>query len=113
MLVQKHRVTLSFLEGIAMCIGLIGGMDRLERHYTEEAQKFKVELKVFNKYETNLFKKIQHVDALIIFTNKVSHGARKEAVHVARNRNIPLFMVHSCGIGTLRRCLNSLCFKGI
>lgn len=113
MLLQKHRVTPSFLEVIAMCIGLIGGMDRLERHYTEEAQKFEVELKVFNKYEANLPKKIKHVDALIIFTNKVSHGARKEAVNVSRNRNIPLIMVHSCGISTLRHCLNSLCFKGI
>lgn len=96
-----------------MCIGLIGGMDRLERHYKEEAQKFKVELKVFNKNETNFPKKIKHVDALLIFTNKVSHGARKEAINVARNRNIPIFMVHSCGISTLRHCLNSLCLEGI
>jgi len=91
-----------------MCVGLIGGMDRLERHYMNEAGMFDIELKVFNKCEANLSKKINHVDALIIFTDKVSHNARKEAMHVARSRRIPILMYHSSGISTLRNGLDLL-----
>ncbi|MGC9018038.1 MAG: hypothetical protein ACP5JQ_07695 [Caldimicrobium sp.] len=40
-----------------MCIALIGGMDRLERHYFEEAKKMNVTLKVFTKLEKNLEKR--------------------------------------------------------
>jgi hypothetical protein len=91
-----------------MCIALIGGMDRLERHYINEAERFGVDLKVFTKPETNMASKIGRVDTVVIFTNKVSHKARKEVMNVARSRNIPVLMYHSCGICTLRDCLNCL-----
>lgn len=91
-----------------MCVGLIGGMDRLERHYMKEAESFDIELKVFNKREANFSKKINYLDALIIFTDKVSHNARKEAVNVARCRQIPILMYHSSGICILRNGLDLL-----
>ena len=31
--------------------------------------------------------------------------AKRKAVQVARSRNIPLQMVHSCGVSSLRECL--------
>ena len=89
-----------------MCVGLIGGMDRLERHYIKETERFGIELKVFNKWEANLSKKINHLDALIIFTDKVSHGAKRETMNVAKSRGIPIMMYHSSGICTLRSCLD-------
>ncbi|MDI7261017.1 MAG: DUF2325 domain-containing protein [Thermodesulfobacteriota bacterium] len=89
-----------------MCIALIGGMDRLERHYINEANRFDIQLKVFSKWEKNLSKKINSLDALIVFTDKVSHMARKEAKDVARNRQIPILMYHSSGIPTFRNCLD-------
>ncbi len=91
-----------------MCIALIGGMDRLERRYIDEAARFGIALKVFTKSETNLSKKIVNVDAVVIFTNKVSHRAKKEAMNTARAKNIPVFDYHSCGICTLRDCLNCI-----
>lgn len=91
-----------------MCIALIGGMDRLERQYVNEAKRVGVNLKVFTKAETNMTSKIGHVDAVVIFTNKVSHKAKKEVMNIARARNIPVFMYHSCGICTLRECLSCL-----
>jgi ribosomal protein L30E len=89
-----------------MCVALIGGMDRLERHYREEAEKTGVDLRVFNKSEVNIASKLKHVDAMVIFTNKVSHRAKKEAMGVAKLRDIPVFMYHSCGVCTLRDCFN-------
>lgn len=95
-----------------MCIAVIGGMDRLERHYVNEAEKFGIKLKVFNTSAAGIASKVKTVDALVIFTNKVSHRARKEVVNMARSRNIPVFQYHSCGVCTLRDCLSCLHKKG-
>lgn len=89
-----------------MCIAVIGGMDRLERHYREEADRLGIELKVFNGPTSNISSKIGSVDALIIFTNKVSHRTRREVIQTAKSRKIPVYQNHSCGIYTLRHCLN-------
>lgn len=91
-----------------MCVALIGGMDRLERHYISEAEKLGINLRVFTKAESQIASKIKNMDALIIFTNKISHRVKKEVMNVARPRNIPVLMYHSCGICTLRDCLNCL-----
>lgn len=91
-----------------MCVALIGGMNRLERHYRQEATQAGVELRVFNQSETNIAGKLKNVDALLIFTNKVSHRARHEALNVAKAQNIPVFQYHSCGVCTLRNCLNCI-----
>lgn len=91
-----------------MCVALIGGMDRLKRQYVNEAKAVGINLKVFTKPEANMASKIGHVDAMVIFTNKVSHKAKKEVMNIAKARNIPVFMYHSCGICTLRNCFDCL-----
>lgn len=91
-----------------MCLALIGGMERLERHYRQEAAQVGIELRVFNESEVNLGAKLQQVDALLIFTNKVSHQLKKQAMNAVKGRPIPVFMEHSCGVCTLRDCLNCL-----
>ena len=91
-----------------MCIALIGGMDRLERHYKGEAVRAGVELQVFTKSEINIAAKLKKADAMVIFTNKVSHQVKNEAMNSARLNNIPVFMHHSCGVCTLRDCLNCM-----
>lgn len=87
---------------------LIGGIDRLERHYTEEAGRLGIELRVFNEPEANLPSKLKNVDAIIIFTGKVSHHIKREAVNTAKTKDIPVFMAHSCGVCTLRDCLGDI-----
>jgi len=94
-----------------MCVALIGGMDRLERQYLEEAAKLGIDLRVFTRTEAGISSKIRNVDAMVIFTNKVSHQVKKQAVNMARSSDIPVFMHHSCGICTLRECLG--CIKTI
>lgn len=91
-----------------MCVAIIGGMTRLERHYRHEAKRAGIELRIFNESEVNLGAKLEHVDALLIFTNKVSHRARREALDAVKGRNIPVLMEHSCGVCTLRDCLRCL-----
>ena len=91
-----------------MCLALIGGMDRLERQYKNEAEKMGINLKVFNKSEAGIGSKIRNMDALVIFTNKVSHQAKREVMNAAKANKIPVFMYHSCGVCTLRDCFRCL-----
>lgn len=93
-----------------MCVALIGGMDRLERHYREEAERVGISLQVFSKSQTNIAAKLKKADAIVIFTNKVSHRVKIEAMQVAKSLNIPVFMHHACGVCTFRNCLQ--CFAG-
>lgn len=88
-----------------MCAALIGGMDRLKRDYMRAAKDGGVTLRCFNGSERGIADQLGTPDMLIIFTNMVSHEARKKALAVAKNRNIPLHMLHSCGVSSLRDCL--------
>lgn len=83
-------------------------MDRLERHYLDEARRHGIALKVFNAAEAGMSAKMRKVDALVVFTNKVSHEAKTQALRVARSRGIPLLLRHSCGVCTFRDCVNCL-----
>jgi len=91
-----------------MCVALIGGMDRLQRQYLEEAEKLGIDLRVFTCSEARMHSKIRNVDAMVIFTNKVSHHAKKQAIVAAKAKNIPVLMHHSCGICSLRECLDCI-----
>ena len=91
-----------------MCIALIGGMDRLVRQYKNEAERFDINLRVYTKSETGLGSKIKGVDAVVIFTNKISHKAKNEARDMIKGKDIPVFMYHSSGVCTLRRCFEKL-----
>ena len=57
-----------------------------------------VELQVFTRSENNIGAKLKKADAVVIFTNKVSHRVKKEAMNAAKLNNIPVFMHHSCGV---------------
>ena len=91
-----------------MCVALIGGMDRLERDYETEARKHGVELRVFTKTKTGLVARLKSVDVMVVFTGKVSHQLRREATNAARSKSIPVMQVHSCGVCSLRECLQRL-----
>ncbi len=94
-------------------MALIGGMDRLERHYIEEAKKMGVDLRVFTRQEANIGSKIKNADAMVIFTNKISHKVKAQAIKEARSNGIPVHMQHSCGVCSLRNCLDCLIISNI
>jgi len=89
-------------------MALIGGMDRLRNHYIAEADKFGVNLRVFNETRADITASIQHLDVVVIFTGKVSHLLRNEVMRAARERNILVLMCHSCGVCSLRHCIACL-----
>jgi hypothetical protein len=91
-----------------VCVALVGGMDRLRKHYEDEAAEAGVELRVFNTWEPRLGSKVRHVDAIVLFTNKVSHTARRVVIATAKSQDIPVRALHSCGLCTLRECLGCL-----
>ncbi|WP_456434550.1 DUF2325 domain-containing protein [Thermosulfuriphilus sp.] len=88
-----------------MCIALIGGMDRLRKEYETEARKRGVELRIYSRSVPRLSRRIRNVDAIIIFTNKVSHEARRQVLEAHRECDIPLIQLHSCGLSSLKKCL--------
>lgn len=91
-----------------MCAALIGGMDRLKKEYLEEARKSGVKLKHFTGKERKISKELGNVDFVVMFTNKVSHKARKDVLDALRGKDVPVYMHHSCGVSTLRRQLDEV-----
>jgi hypothetical protein len=91
-----------------MCVALIGGMYRLERHYIEEAEKMGIDLRVFTRQVANMGSKIRNADAMLIFTSKVSHKVKTQAIKEAKANGISVHMRHSCGVCALRNCLDCL-----
>lgn len=96
-----------------MCVAIVGGMDRLKPHYIKEAARSGIDLKIIPRYTNGMKAKISNVDAVVIFTNKISHNAKKNASAAADKSNIPVFMYHSCGVCSLRDCLNCIKRKGL
>ena len=88
-----------------MCVTLIGGMDRLKKEYMAAAEERGCNLRCISRNERNFVDKIGNPDCMIVFTNKISHEAKRKAVQVARSKHIPLRMIHSCGVSSLRECL--------
>ncbi|ADU63962.1 MAG: DUF2325 domain-containing protein [Pseudodesulfovibrio sp.] len=88
-----------------MCAALIGGMDRLKREYMTEAEKSGIRLKCYTGKERSISGSLGNVDFVVLFTNKVSHKARKDVMAALRGTNVPVIMRHSCGVSTLREAL--------
>lgn len=89
-----------------MCVTLIGGMDRLKENYMETAQKLGHSLKCVSKNEANFRDKVGTPDLFIVFTNKISHEAKRKAKAFAQAKNIPIKFAHSCGVSTLAQILS-------
>lgn len=91
-----------------MSIGLVGGMDRATRDYQRAAQSFGVDLHHFERDCPSLERRLNGMDGIIIFTNRISHRARHKAVEKAKGEGIPILMCHSCGVSSLKRCLEGI-----
>lgn len=90
-----------------MCITLIGGMDRLKAEYSAAASEQGHDLRHICRNEANFHSKIGDPDMIVIFTNKISHEARRKAAEIGKARNIRVKMLHSCGLSSFRECLKS------
>lgn len=91
-----------------MCVAVVGGMARLERRYVEEGRRSGIDVKVFNTAGRKLSERMRHVDAVVVFTDRVSHEARRLADRTAKASGVPVLRCHSCGLCALRRCFRRL-----
>lgn len=88
-----------------MCVALIGGMDRAKNDYKRAASRYGIILRHFERECRNMEEKLGDADAIIIFTNRISHNARNIAFSKGKEAGIPVFMCHSCGVSSLKRCI--------
>jgi hypothetical protein len=95
-----------------MCIAVIGGMDCLDRHYREVGVRLGFDMRIFPRSQTDMTARLRQMDAMVIFTDKVSHRARNEAIRAAKASAIPVFMCHSCGVCSLGDSLNCIAANG-
>lgn len=84
---------------------IIAGMDRLKPDYMETCREAGHEVKCIAKNEKKFTGKIGNPDLILVFTNKISHGARDKAILVAKKKGIHLEMFHSCGVSSLKEFL--------
>jgi hypothetical protein len=92
-----------------MSTALVGGMDRLRNEYILAAKGMGVDLKVFTGQERSIKNQLGKLDMMILFTGKVSHAAREEAVKHANAKRLPLHMIHSSGVSALSKCIGDQC----
>ena len=78
-----------------MCIVVIGGMDRLAPHYQEEAKRLGITLRLFSTFERGMQQKLCNSDGVVLFTGKISHAGRREAINAVRRHNIPFYQLHA------------------
>jgi hypothetical protein len=83
-------------------------MDRLKRGYERTAKEYGVLLRHFCRGCPRFDERLKGMDAIVIFTNMVSHNAKKRAFSKGKAAGIPVFMCHSCGLSSLKRCLKGI-----
>ncbi len=91
-----------------MSIAVVGGMDKLRGDYRRVAVRYGVSLYHFERDCPRLKERLGGMDAIIVFTYRVSHNAREKALSKKRE-GIPVLMCHSTGsVSSLKKC-----FEGI
>ncbi len=91
-----------------MSIAVIGGMDRLKRDYQKVGAKYGVDIYHFERGRQGLEKRLGKMDAIVIFTGRVSHNAMLQARSAGTARGVRVSMSRSCGLSSLGRCLDRI-----
>ncbi len=91
-----------------MSIAVIGGMDRLKRDYHEVGVKYGVDIYHFERGRQGLEKRLGKMDAMVIFTGRISHNAMKQARSVGKAGGARVIMSRACGLSSLGRCIDRI-----
>ncbi|MBU5426741.1 DUF2325 domain-containing protein [Tissierella pigra] len=94
-----------------MCIVLVGGHDRMHGEYKEVGNRYGCKMKVFTQMPSKLNKSIGDPDAIVLFTNTVSHKMALTAAKEAKRKNIPLLRCHNSSKNSLEETLSQLKIK--
>ena len=91
-----------------MSIVLIGGHDRMYGKYKGIAGKHGHKIKVFTQITTRFNKSIGSPDAIVLFTNTVSHKMVDIAVREAKKKKIPIIRCHTSSGNSLEETIKEL-----
>lgn len=91
-----------------MCIAIAGGIKGLERNYVDITNQHGFKCKVFNRNVPDLSKKIMSVDAVILFTDTVSHKVALQCNRICKKCDIKIRRVHSSSITQLEKTVLEL-----
>ena len=91
-----------------MSVVIVGGHDRMVQQYKQVCKAHRCKAKVFTKKAGNLGNQIGSPDAIIIFTNTVSHQMVKSAVTEAEKANVDVIRCHTSSKSALNDILEKL-----
>lgn len=91
-----------------MSVVIVGGHDRMVQQYKQVCKAHRCKAKVFTKKAGNLGNQIGSPDAIIIFTNTVSHQMVKSAVNEAEKANADVIRCHTSSKSALNDILEKL-----
>lgn len=91
-----------------MSIVLVGGHDRMHDEYKAIGSTYGHKIKVFTQMSARFDKSIGVPDAIVLFTNTVSHKMINVAVKEAKKKRIPLVRCHTSSGSSLRETLERL-----
>ncbi|WP_456475794.1 DUF2325 domain-containing protein [Candidatus Pyrohabitans sp.] len=92
-----------------MTIVVIGGIDRLERHYKRAASNKGYKAHVFSTFKANVAKKIPGSKGVILFTNQVSHSLARIVTVTAKKSGVPVVRTHKSSLSAFKQSLDDLC----
>ncbi len=92
-----------------MTVAVVGGLDRLERHYTALAKEHDdLKIKVYSQLKPKMTEKIASADGVVLVTNVVSHNAAREVYRLARDKGLAVIPCHRASISAMRECVATL-----
>lgn len=91
-----------------MCVAIAGGVKKMECEYIRLTRKHGVKCKLFNQKVPEFNKRIENVDAVILFTGTVSHKMARSCCQVCKKNSIVLKRVHSSSINQLEKVLSEI-----
>lgn len=94
-----------------MSIVLVGGHDKMHTQYKDVAIKYGHKAKVYTQLTTGFEKSIGSPDAIVLFTDKVSHKMAWIATKKAKKDKIPILRSHASSITSLDNILRDFSSK--
>ncbi len=91
-----------------MSIAIVGGIRSLERKYKDFLKKKKYRTKIFNQMQPEFVKRIKAVDAVIIFSDTVSHKLAVNCRKVCKKNNICLINSSAGSICNLEKAVDEV-----
>ena len=92
-----------------MSIVIIGGHDRMVYQYKKICKQYNCKVKVFTQMSASLSKQIGTPDAIVLFTNTVSHKMVKCALTEAERGNVDVIRSHTSSGNALIEIIQPLC----